>query len=135
MVRKAGLLFAGMAGLVIGLGGAVGQEADVDVHEIMHTVGGTKKEKGACFKCAAAGKAMKWDEAQKYAKELAACGAAIGKNKCPKGDPKSWEKYTKRFAEQTQAIAKAADAKDATAFNVAIGAFTKSCKECHGVHK
>lgn len=135
MVRKAGLLFAGMAGLVICLGGAVGQDKDIDVHEIMHTVGGTKKEKGICFKCATAGKAMKWDEAQKYAKELAACGVAIGKNKCPKGDPKSWEKLTKRFGENTQAIAKAADAKDAKAFNAAIGTFTKSCKECHSVHR
>lgn len=135
MIRKAGLVFAGVAGLVITLGGAIGQDKEIDVHDIMHVVGGTKKEKGACAKCAAAGKGMQWDEARKYAKQLAECGTAIGKSMCPKGDPKSWEKLSKRFDEQTQAIAKAADAKDAKAFNAAIVAFTSSCKECHKSHK
>ncbi len=131
MVRKAGLLFAGMAGLVICLGGAMAEET-ASIEHVMKTVAG---KKGLCAKCAGAAKANNWTEAQKLAKELTACGAALGKNKCPTGDAASWERLTKKYHEQTQAIAKAADAKNATAFNAAVGTFTKSCKECHSAHK
>lgn len=133
MLRKAGMMFAGTLALVAVLGSAAAQDDKTpSISKIMKTFSG---KNGVCAKCAAAGKAANWDDAQKYAKSLTQCGANLGKNKCPRGDADSWEKLTKKFAEQTAAIEKAAAAKDAAALNDAVGAFTKSCGACHSVHK
>jgi cytochrome c556 len=133
MLRKAGMMFAGTLGLVFVLGSAAAEEEKTPpIKTIMKTFSG---KNGVCAKCAAAGKAANWEDAQKYAKSLTACGVNIGKNKCPRGDADSWEKLTKKFADQTAAIEKAAQAKDAEALSTAVGAFTKSCGACHSVHK
>ena len=135
MLRKAGIALAGVIALVPILGTAAADEKTPSIKEIMKTVASSKAEKGLCAKCADAGKSANWDEAQKLAKTLTECCANLPKTKCPKGDAASWEKLTKQYAEQSKAIAKAADDKDAKAFGDAISAFTRACSNCHMNHK
>ena len=136
MLRKSGLMFVGMVALVIVLGTATADEKTPTIKEIMKAVAGSKTEKGICAKCATAGKDMKWEDAQKLAKSLTDCCANLPKNTKPgKGEAESWEKLSKQFAEQSQAVAKAADDKDSKAFDAAIKAFNGSCMGCHMAHK
>ena len=58
---------------------------------------------------------------------------SLGKNKPAKGDEKSWETLSKKYAESTKATAKAVDDKDAKAVNTALGGI--NCMECHKAHK
>lgn len=132
MVRKAGMAFIGMFALVLVLGSAVADEKGPTIKQVMKATTG---KNGLCAKCSTAAKGEKWEDAQKLAKELSACGEALTKTKCPKGDGSSWAKLTKQFSEQTKAIAKAADDKDSKAFGGAVKAFTGSCKGCHDAHK
>jgi len=74
-----------------------------------------------------------WEDAQKLAKEWSDLGAALGKNKPPKGESKSWDELTKKFADNTKAIYDAADKKDAKAISKALSSF--DCKTCHTAHK
>lgn len=78
-------------------------------------------------------KGEKWEDAHKLAKEWSDLGAALGKNKPPKGDQKSWDELTKKFADNTKALLDATDNKDAKAANKALGSF--DCKTCHTAHK
>lgn len=78
-------------------------------------------------------KGDKWEDADKVAKEFADMGAALGKNKPPKGDDKSWEMMSKKFAENTKAVYDAAEKKDAKALKTALGAF--DCAGCHKAHR
>jgi hypothetical protein len=82
---------------------------------------------------AAAAKSEKWDDAQKLAKEWNDLGMAIGKNKPPKGEAKSWDEQCMKFADTTKAIADGAEKKDAKAVTKAIGSF--KCMDCHKAHK
>jgi hypothetical protein len=134
-MRKAVMLFAGVVGLVVVLGTSMAAEDTPTIKEIMKTIADTKTEKGLCSKCKSAVKEKKWDDAQSLAKSLSECAANLPKNKCPKGDAKSWEKLSKQFADQADAIKKAADDKDEKAFNKAVGDFTKACSACHMAHK
>lgn len=135
MVRKAGLVFGGMVALVFVLGTATAEEKTPSIKEIMTAVAGTKTEKGLCAKCKAAGEAAKWDDAAKYAKTLTECCANLPKHKAPKGDAENWEKLTKQYAEQSKAISKAIEDKDADALKTSVGAFTKACGTCHMSYK
>jgi cytochrome c556 len=104
-----------------------------DISEIM-----TKGHKGTdayLAKIKTAAKADKWEDAQKYAKTLAFFGENLGKNKAPKGDDKSWEKLTKEYMENTKAVAKGAEDKDAKATLAGLDAIGKSCGACHKAHK
>jgi Skp family chaperone for outer membrane proteins len=103
------------------------------IEDIMKKVPHPKK--GLAAKTVEAVKADKWEDAQKMATELKTFGEALGKNKVPKGDAKSWEKLCKEFADQMSDIEKGAKAKDAAAVTKAEGAFRKSCKACHDAHK
>lgn len=132
MVRKYGTLLAGLAVLALCLTGTGAEDKTPPIKDVMKAVAG---KDGLCGKCNTAAKADKWEDAQKLAKELAECGAALAKNKCPKGNGDSWTKLSKQYAEQTAAVQKAATAKDAKAFAAAITAFTGSCKACHDAHK
>lgn len=132
MLRKFAFAFGGMVALVLGLGSINAQDKDASIKDIMKKVAG---KNGLCAQCAASGKAGKWEDTQKAAAALKEAGAALAKAKCPKGDGASWTKLSKKYSEQADAIAKAADDKDAKALTAAIGAFTKSCKECHDAHK
>ncbi len=80
-------------------------------------------------------KAEKWEDAQKLAKEWSELGAALGKNKAPKGDPKSWDELSKKFADNTKAVSDAVEKKDGKAATAAIGAIGSSCGACHKAHK
>jgi len=134
-MRKAGFVFGAMVAIVLAFGTATADEKVPNIKKIMQTVAGSKKEKGLCAKCAEAGKAAKWDDAQTLSKSLSECVANLPKNACPKGDEKSWEKLSKAFAEQAKVIEKAASDKDAKKLGEAVGAFTKACGECHKAHK
>jgi len=132
MARKFGMVFAAMVAIVVGLGTLVAQDKNPTTKEIMKKVAG---KEGLCAKCNMAAKGGQWENAQKLGTQLKECGAALAKAPCPKGDAKSWEKLTKQYAEQTVAISKAADAKDAKSFEASIKTFTSSCKACHDAHK
>src|SRR5262249_16002928 len=115
MLRKFGVVFGGGVAIVLGIGSAGADGKNPAIKEIMKAVGGTKAEKkkdGLCSKCVTAGKGENWDDAQKFGKQLKECAAALPSNKCPKGEKESWEKLTKKYAEQAAAVAKAADDKD-----------------------
>jgi len=86
-------------------------------------------------KIAAEAKGGKWEDAQADAKGLAYFGESLGKLEPPKGDAKSWEALTKKYAEATAAVKKGADDKDAKAVDAALGLIKKSCGACHGKHK
>jgi len=112
-MRKAGLVFGAVIALVVVLGANAADEKVPDIKKVMKTIAG---KDGLCAKCGAAGKAKKWEDAQTLAKSFADCAANLPKNECPKGDPKSWEKLSKQFAEQAKAVSKAADDKDEKAW-------------------
>lgn len=80
-------------------------------------------------------KAGKWEDAQADAKGLAYFGESLGKLEPPKGDAKSWAALSKKYAEATAAVKKAADDKDAKAVEKSLGAIGQSCGACHGKHK
>jgi hypothetical protein len=98
----------------------------------------TKGHKGTdayLAKIKTAAKGEKWDDAKEYAKTLAFFGESLGKNKAPKGEDASWEKLTKKYDENTKAVVKGVDDKDAKAVNKALGNIGSSCGECHKAHK
>jgi cytochrome c556 len=80
-------------------------------------------------------KGEKWDDATTNAKALALFGEALGKNKPPKGDEKSWKALTEKYAKNTKAVLTAVEKKDAKAANTALGAIGMSCGGCHKAHK
>jgi cytochrome c556 len=132
MVRKFGAVLSGFAAIALCLAAEAADEKVAPIKTVMKTIAG---KEGLCAKCGAAGKGEKWEDAQKIAKDMAACAANLPKNKCPKGDAASWEKLSKQFAEQAAAVSKAAEAKDSKEFSAALKAFTGSCKTCHDAHK
>ncbi|MBA4189833.1 MAG: hypothetical protein C0467_17765 [Planctomycetaceae bacterium] len=132
MVRKLGAMLAGFGMVAVCLAVNAADDKSPSTKEIMKAV---SSKEGFCGKCVAAAKGEKWEDAQKFAKQLVECAAALPKNKCPKGDAESWAKLTKEYAEQAAAISKAAEAKDAKEFGAAVKTFTSSCKACHDAHK
>jgi cytochrome c556 len=80
-------------------------------------------------------KGEKWDDATTNAKALAVFGEALGKNKPPKGDEKSWKALTEKYAKNTKAVLTAVEKKDAAAANKALAAIGSSCGGCHKAHK
>lgn len=134
MVRKvirAGAFAAlGMVALLGSYGVATSaNRADVEVGEIMKKSFG---KGGLKTTFTAAVKGEKWEDATKIAKELNGHAADLGKAKPPKGDAKSWETQTKKFAESAKTVLTAAEKKDADA---AKKAFSFDCAGCHKAHK
>jgi hypothetical protein len=80
-------------------------------------------------------KAAKWEDAATHAKALAVFGEALGKNKAPKGNPASWEKLAKKYHDNTAAVLKAVEKKDAAGTDKALKTIQASCGECHKAHK
>lgn len=80
-------------------------------------------------------KDAKWDDALTHAKALNLFGEALGKNKPPKGDEKSWKELTGKYAENTKAVLTAVEKKDAKAATTALGAIGGSCGACHKAHR
>lgn len=101
------------------------------ISEIMKK--GHAKTDGYIDKIKAAVKGEKWDDAKEYAKTLAFFGENLGKNKAPQGEAESWEKLTKKYAENTKLVAKGVEDKDAKAVAKGLGGI--NCGECHKVHK
>lgn len=143
MVRKlirAGL-FAGLGMFAVLLSSGVASSANdtanrddlPDIHEIMKK--GHHKTDGYLARIKASAGAAKWEDAAKDAKSLVILGDALGKNKAPIGDAKSWETLSKKYNDNTKAVAKAVAAKDPKAVDMSIGAIQKSCGECHKSHK
>jgi hypothetical protein len=135
MVRKmmrAGVFAAlGMIAMLGSYGVAVSaDEKAPDIGTIMTKSFGKEGYKATV---GAAVKGEKWEDAAKLAKEWNDLGAALGKNKCPKGDAKSWEKMCAAFADSTKAVLAATEKKDAKAATKAIGSF--NCGGCHKAHK
>lgn len=104
-----------------------------DISEIM--LKGHKGTDAYMAKIKGAAKDGQWEDAQKYAKTLAVFGNALGKNKAPKGDEKSWKALTEKYATNTKTVLKATEDKDAKAVNAGLGDIGKSCGGCHSKHK
>ena len=138
MVRKlgrvaAGLMAAvGMAVLSAGVLAGDEKEKTYSIEEIMKRHTGAKSLlKGVGVQV----KEGKWEEAKDGAKMLKAFGESLGKNKPPKGEETSWKKLTEQYKENTAAVAKAVDKKDAKGATDALGKIGKSCMGCHKMHK
>ena len=102
-----------------------------DISEIMKK--GHKGTDAYIAKIKQASKDAQWDDATKYAKSLAFFGESLGKNKPPMGDADSWEKLTKKYAENTKLVLKGTEDKDVKAVNKGLDGI--NCKECHTAHK
>lgn len=121
----------GMAALLFTYGATTGaDEKDADISTIMKKSFGKDGYKSTVV---AAAKGEKWEDAQKLAKEWAALGKVMAKNKAPKGEAKSWEDQCGKFADATKAIVKATEDKDAKAVSKSVGGF--NCGGCHKAHK
>lgn len=104
-----------------------------DISEIMKK--GHAKTNGYVDKIKGAAKSGKWEDAQKYAKDLSILGEALGQNKALKGDEKSWKAQTAKYADNTKKLLKATEDKDAKAVNASVGALGNSCGGCHKAHR
>lgn len=142
MLRKLmrSALFAGLGLVAVLLSYGAASSADdkkkddlPDIHEIMKK--GHNKTDGYLARIKGSAKDGKWEDAAKDAKSLAILGDALGKNKPPIGDAKSWEALCKKYSDNTAAVGKAVAAKDTKAVDSAVGAIQKSCGECHSKHK
>jgi len=136
MIRKAlqAGVFAALGMLAIVGSYGVANSADDKVPDIDTIMSKSfEKETGYKFTVAAAVKGEKWEDATKLAKEWNQLGQALGKNKVPKGDAKSWTKLCAAFGDSTKAVLDASEKKDAKAATKAIGSF--NCGGCHKAHK
>ena len=132
MTLAASLL--GLAALLSASGGngvAAADDKLPDISEIMKK--GHAKTDGYIAKIRTAAKEGKWDEAQKYAKDFAILGDALGKNKPPKGTEASWKALSKKYEENTKLVLKGAEDKDAKTVNKGLAGI--NCMECHSKHK
>jgi cytochrome c556 len=121
------------AGLVLLAGLAVA--AEPTIKEIM-----TKAHKGsnsllANMRAELRADEPDWDEVQKDSKELVKLGTSLGKNKPPKGEQASWERLTSAYLNTAKSLESAAESKNKSAAQAALGKLTKSCKECHTAHR
>jgi hypothetical protein len=140
MLRKlTRVILAGALGLMaVVLAAGTGARAEDKKDDKLPTISeimkkGHDKTDGYIAKIRSAAKDGKWEDAQKYAKTLAFFGENLGKNKPTKGDAESWEKLTKKYAENTKLALKGTEDKDVKTVNKALGGI--NCGECHKVHK
>jgi cytochrome c556 len=138
MVRKmlrAGVVAAlGMVAVMAGYGVATSADDKVpDISEIM--LKGHKGTDAFLTKLRADVKGQKWEDAATNAKALNVFGEALGKNKPPKGDEKSWKALTDKYAANTKAVLAGVEKKDAKAATAALTAIGNSCGGCHKAHK
>jgi hypothetical protein len=76
-----------------------------------------------------------WDDIKKQSKEFCTFAEALGKNKAPKGDAKSWTTLTDAYNESAKALAEAANKMDKKAALAAMKKLQGSCMACHKAHK
>ncbi|HLN28067.1 MAG TPA: hypothetical protein VK395_09990 [Gemmataceae bacterium] len=123
-------------GLILIAGSAVADNDDdvPAVKEIMRKLyGGRNGLRAALLKNLKSDKPS-WDEIQRQAEEIAKLGAAIGKNDPPRGDQKSWEKFTTTFATNAKAVDTAAQKQNKLAIQTAFNRMG-NCTACHSAHK
>ena len=80
-------------------------------------------------------KAEKWEEVKKATDVMKVYGETLPDFDPPKGEKTSWKKLTDKYKEETAAMSKAADKKDAAATEKALKSIQNSCKGCHSQHK
>jgi uncharacterized protein (DUF2147 family) len=131
MIRAGVFALMGMVGMIASYGAATtASAADADISEVMKKSFGKGGYKSSI---ASAVKGAKWEDAAKLAKEWNELAPALGKNKPPKGDDKSWEKLCGGFASATQGVLVGTEKKDAKAVTKAMS--TINCASCHKAHK
>jgi cytochrome c556 len=76
-----------------------------------------------------------WSKLQEQTKTYAELAQDLGNNEPGKGSKDSWEKLSKAFAENAQALNQAAKNKDLSSARQAHARLTGSCRACHTAHK
>jgi cytochrome c556 len=132
-VALLGAFGAVVLALSVGAGASAQDKKAPPVKEIMKA--GHKGDDAHMAKVVLAVKDGRWEDAQKHAKQLADNGTVIGKNMVKKGDPKSWEALTTKYAANTKALYTATEKKDAKDAKTALENLGASCKECHTAHR
>jgi cytochrome c556 len=82
--------------------------------------------------------ALKEKDFEKAGTTMKAWGALaphLGDFDPPKGDKKSWEKLTKKYANDVKALSKAVTNKNAKAATAALKTINDSCGKCHTAHR
>jgi cytochrome c556 len=123
-----------LASLVVLVGAALAQDKVPTIKEIMTRV----NKPGGLYPTIS--KELKaddtdWDEARAQSKAIAKMAAALGKNTAPMGDPLSWAKLTKEYADNARALDDAVAKRDKAAANAARARLGgEACKSCHKAH-
>ncbi|HZT82850.1 MAG TPA: hypothetical protein VFA26_21645 [Gemmataceae bacterium] len=78
-----------------------------------------------------------WKEIQTHTKEMVALAKALGKNAPPKGSKESWEKQTRAYLANVEALDAAARKKDKAAALAAVKKLAPKagCAGCHQAHR
>jgi cytochrome c556 len=133
---RTGLFAATLTAFILATGGLTAQdEKTPTIKEIMKKGHGSK---GLLTGIAQSARSGAWDDAINDAKLLKSFGEGLGKNMPPRGDSVSWKKLTTKYKENTEAVAKSAEKKDAKGVTAALNKINPksgSCKECHDSHK
>lgn len=114
--------------------GAFPDEKAKDIETIMKKLHGGKKGVHKVIAAASKGDPA-WEDWAKLAKEYEELAGDLPKNKCPKGDEKSWKDKSEAYAKSAKDLNAAAGKKDKDAFLAAFGKLNGSCKACHDNHK
>ena len=80
-------------------------------------------------------KTEKWDEVKKSTDIMKVYGETIGDFEPPMGSKESWKKMTDKYKDETTAMSKAADKKDAAGTEKSVKSVQNMCKGCHSAHK
>lgn len=133
-ICRAALLAVGMTALA---GGVTAQDKKdykpEDIKEIMNK--GHKGKKAYLNEIGNALKAEKWDEVKKHTDIMKVYGETLPTFDPPKGEKASWKKLSGKYKDDTTAMSKSADKKDAAATEKYLKSIQNSCKGCHSQHK
>jgi len=130
MIRAGAFALMGVIGILATYGATSADAADAEISEVMKKSFGKGGYKSSIT---TAVKGSKWEDATKLAKEWNELAPALGKNKPPRGDGKSWEKLCGGFCDATKGVLAGAEKKDAKAIGKAMGSI--KCMDCHNQHR
>jgi cytochrome c556 len=102
------------------------------IMEKLHKGGGSQLAK---LKTALKASSPDWKAIQKSTKLFAEFGAALPKNKAPKGDQADFEKLGEAYAANAKALNEAAEKEDLDTVKSTFRKIATSCKACHTAHK
>ncbi len=110
-------------------------QKDPSVKEIM-----TRAHKGGDSILTRLGRQLKsdspdWAQVQEETKELVKLGTSLGKNEPPKGDKASWDRLTKEYVTNAEALDTAAQKKDRPTAAASQRKLAGSCQACHKAHR